>query len=44
MKAITVTVYVDDHVDLDDSSLDAIQSAASNEAYEQTLVWEAEHG
>lgn len=42
MKPITVVVYVPDDVDLDDSALDAIQSAAGNEAYEQVLVYQAE--
>ena len=43
MKEIKISVWVPDHVTLDDSSLDAIESAAGNEAYEQVQVWEAEN-
>lgn len=42
-KPITVTVWVPDDVDLDDSLLDQIQEAAANEAYECVAVWRAEN-
>ena len=43
-KEIVIRVYVPENVNLDDAALNAVQSAAGNEAYEQVQVWKAENG
>jgi hypothetical protein len=43
-KTLIIEVYVPDDVDLDDSAIDAIESAAGNEAFEQVQAWAASNG